>query len=87
MALDWNSEAALEIRQRSKITRRAEFHDRPQFGQAIFNRRTCERNAMIRLNGANCRGLLGGRILNVLRLVQGNAAPHDLLQIFLVTRD
>ena len=69
MALDWNSEAALEIRQRSKVTRRAEFHDRPQFGQAIFNRRTCERNAMIRLNGANCRGLLGWWILNVLRLV------------------
>ena len=85
MALDWNGEAALEIRKRSKVARRAEFHDRPQLGQTIFNRRTRQRNAMIRLNGANGRGLLGGGILNVLRFIKGNAAPRDLFQVFLIT--
>ena len=85
MALDWNGEAALKIRKRSKVARRAEFHDRPQLGQTIFNRRTRQRNAMVRLNGANGRSLLGGRILNVLRFVKSNAAPRDLLQVFLIT--
>ena len=87
VALDRQREPPPEVVLRAEVARAAELHDRPQLAQAVLDRRAGERDAELRAQGADGRGLLGGRVLDVLRLVEHHASPLHLVQHLLVARD
>ena len=80
-------EALAEVALRAQVARAAEFHDRPEFAQAVLHRRTGERDAELGAQRADRRGLLGGRVLDVLRLVEHHPAPFHLVEEVLVAGD
>ncbi len=69
IALDGQSEGLPEPFLRSQETWIEELHNRPQFGEPIFNRRPGERHAIRRLQPAGRLRLLGAGILDILRLI------------------
>ena len=84
LTLDGTSEPLPEVGSLPEVPRVAEFHDGPQFGQPVLHRRTRQCNATRGLEGTDGRSLLGGRILDVLCLVEHDTMPVDRIEAVLV---
>ena len=68
-------EALVEARQGAEQAGVAEAHDRPQFGQAVFDRRAGEREAEVRVQLEHRLRALGGGVLDGLGLVGDHGVP------------
>src|SRR5262249_31895336 len=86
-AVDRSRVALFELVERTEEPGADEVEDRPDLGEAIFDRRTREREAALRLEAL--RGARGGaeRVLDVLRLVEDRVGQVELRQELFVASE
>ena len=80
VTLNGQGELGPEVLLRPQIARIQEVHDRPQLGEAVLHRGAGEGQAEVGREATHGLGLLGRRVLDVLRLVQDDLAPAHLRQ-------
>ena len=76
---DGRFKVILEKLMAAQVARQNEIKDRPQFGEGIFHRRACEREAHLGGNVFRRLRRLGARVFNMLRFVENGAVEVEIL--------
>ena len=85
VALDGLKVAALELGLGAQQSGVQELHDGLEVADVVFDGRAREGDAVVALQAAGRSGLLGEMVLDVLCLIEDDAAPRDGGQVVLVT--
>ena len=84
VALDGLKVAALELGLGAQQAGVQELHDGPEVTDVVFDGRAREGDAVVGFQAAGSSGLLGEMVLDVLCLIEDDAAPRDGGQVVLV---